>query len=349
MEIGQILEKKIQKIIPVEAEIKDQIEREFREACPEADELGGLIGLVANYGAMSNMRYPDKVKKAMMLMVGDHGVAKYQVSAFPQEVTLQMTKSYLRGDAPANVMARFGNLDVVITDVGMNFDVASYTGMNHRKIAWGTQDFTQGAAMTREEAIQSILIGVELTLEKIDAGYGLFVLSEMGIGNTTSSAAIAAAFCGLTPDEATGRGTGVGDDRLKIKKDVVAQGLAVNQIYSQDAVDVLSKVGGFEIGALAGVVLGAAIGRKPVIVDGYIATAAALIAYQLAPISREYMIGSHLSAEPAHGKMLEKLGLSPIINMGMRMGEGTGAALVAHILDGALEIYQSCHSAQEAG
>lgn len=347
MEIARALESQIKKIIPVDREIKNKIENQFRTSCPEANELGGLVGLVANYGAMSNTLKPDRVKKAMMLMVADHGVAKYQVSAFPQEVTLQMTKSYLRGVAPANVMARFGNLDVVITDMGMNFDVSAYEGMYHRKIAWGTRDFTQGAAMSREEAVQSILTGIELTQEKVDAGYGLFVLSEMGIGNTTSSAAIAASFCGLTPDEATGRGTGVGDDRLKIKKEVVAKGLKVNAIQPDDALDVLSKVGGFEIGALAGVVLGAAASRKPVIVDGYIATAAALIAYHLSPLSREYMIGSHLSAEPAHGKMLEKLNLPPIINMGMRMGEGTGAALVAHILDGALDVYHSCKYKRE--
>jgi len=332
---------KIRKIQPVDSRIKEKIEKEFREKCPEAKDLGGLVDLVANYGAMRGTEHPNPVKKAMMLMVGDHGVAKYNVSAFPQEVTLQMTKGYLKGIAPANVMARHGGMDVVITDVGMNFDMSGYTGMNYCKIAWGTEAFSEGPAMTREQAAEAIAVGIRLTEEKVDEGYGLFVLAEMGIGNTTSSAAIAAVMCSLTPVEATGRGTGVGDDRLAIKRNIVAKALEVNEIDSTDALDVLSKVGGFEIGALAGVVLGAALRKAPVLVDGYIATAAALIAHQLAPLCREYMIGSHLSAEPAHIKMLEKLSLPPILNMGMRMGEGTGAALVAHILDGALEVYQA--------
>lgn len=326
---------------PVDDKIREKIENNFRKYCPEAGELGGLVKLVANYGAMSGTSHPEVVKKAMMLMVGDHGVAKYNVSAYPQEVTLQMTRGYLRGVAPANVMARHGNMDVVVTDVGMNFDMSGYDGLYHRKIAWGTEVFTQGPAMTREQAVESILVGMELTEEKIREGYGLFVLAEMGIGNTTSSAAIASVICHLTPEEATGRGTGIGDDRLQIKKNIVAKALEVNSIDPNDALDVLSKVGGYEIGALAGVILGGALNKAPVLVDGYIATAAALIAYELAPTCRQYMIGSHLSAEPAHVKMLEKLNLPPLIDMGMRMGEGTGAALAAHILDGALAVYDA--------
>lgn len=337
---NQLLEK-VANIQPVDAEIKKEIERLFMEMCPEAKELGGLVGLVANYGAMSGTTKPKVAKKAMMLMVGDHGVAEYNVSAYPQEVTFQMTLNYLNGNAPANVMARHGKMDVVVADVGMNFDMLDYSGMHHCKIARGTAPFHLGPAMSREDAIESILTGIRLTEEKVDEGYGLFVLSEMGIGNTTSSAAIAASICNLNAEQATGRGAGIGDDRLKIKKDIVARGLEINEINADDALDVLAKVGGYEIGALAGVVLGAAMRRKPVLVDGYIATAAALIAYQYAPICRDYMIGSHLSAEPAHIKMLEKLDLPPIINMGMRMGEGTGAALVAHILDGALAVYQA--------
>ncbi len=337
----QELLEKIKAIKPVDQEIEKKIRENFYNSCPEAKELGGLVNLVAKYGAMRGTEIPEISKKAMMLMVGDHGVAKYNVSAYPQEVTYQMTRGYLKGIAPANAMARHAKMDVVITDVGMNFDMSAFEGMNHRKIDWGTKSFTQGPAMTREQAVESILIGMELTEEKVGEGYGLFVLAEMGIGNTTASAAIAAAFCGLTAEEATGRGTGVGDDRLQIKKNIVAKGLEVNRPNPADPLDVLSKVGGYEIGALAGVVLGAARKQVTVLVDGYIATAAALIASHLEPTCRDYMIGSHLSAEPAHAKMLEKLNLPPVINMGMRMGEGTGAALVAHILDGILKVYQA--------
>ena len=340
MELEKKLREKISEISPENQTIANQIEASFRAHCPEAENLGDLVSHLAAYGAMRGTANIEHPKKAEMLMVGDHGIAKYGVSAFPPSVTLHMTFSYLKEYAGANVFARHANMDVIVTDVGINYDMSAYQGLNHCKVAWGTEDFTKGPAMTREQAVRSILVGLELAEKMADQGYGLFALSEMGIANTTSSAAIAAAFCGLTPEEATGRGSGIGDNRLLVKRQVVAEGLEINKPDPTDSLDVLRKVGGYEIGALVGVILGGAIRNIPTIVDGYIATASALIAYHLAPVCRDYMIGSHLSAEPAHKAMLGKLSLRPLVDMGMRLGEGTGASLAAHIMDDVIAIYR---------
>ncbi len=306
-----------------------------------ADSLGELANMVAQLAAMTG-KEPQIVKKAMILATADHGVAVHGVSNFPQEVTVQMIQGYLRGTAGANVMANHADItynDLFVVDVGVKVDLPAHPRLINKKIAYGTADFTQGAAMSREDAVKSLKVGFEIANECIDQGYGMLVLSEMGIGNTTASAAIASVFTGLPPEKTVGRGTGIGDKRLGVKQRVVEKALQVNKPDSSDAIGVLAKVGGYELGALAGVVIAGAARRVPIFVDGVNATAAALLAYGIFPQTSSYMLGSHLSAEIAHPAMLKLMGIKPVLTANMRLGEGTGASLVMYMLDGAIEVF----------
>ncbi len=302
--------------------------------------LGKLEQMVVQLAGMVGSDLPDKLKTAMVLMCGDHGIAKYGVSAYPQEVTMQMINGYMRGTAGATVLARHAHADVYVCDVGTAFDLSAMEKVYAKKVAWGTQDFTQGAAMTRQQAEAAIRVGIEMADMCIDKGYNLLYTGEMGIGNTTSTAAIASAFLGLDPLLTVGRGSGINDERMKIKRQVVIDGLAKNQPKQGDAMDILCKVGGYDHAGLAGVIIGAARRRVPTMVDGVNATAAALLAYGLYPECRNYMLCSHLSSDISHKKMLELLQLSPIVDAGMRLGEGTGASLAIVVLQAALDVYK---------
>ncbi len=305
----------------------------------EHEKLGKLKDMAEAYAAMTGKALPEKIKTAMILMCGDHGIAKYGVSAYPQEVTLQMINGYMRETAGANVMARHAGADVFVVDVGTTFDLSHLAKVRQEKVAWGTEDFTQGPAMTREQAMQAIKVGMCIADECIDNGYNLLETAEMGIGNTTSTSAIVSAFMGLDPELTVGRGSGINDERMKIKRQVVIDGLAKNKPQLGDALDVLCKVGGYDHAGLAGVIIGGARRRVPTMVDGVNATAAALLAYGLYSECAKYMLCSHLSSDISHKKMLEILQLTPIVDAGMRLGEGTGANLAVVVLQGALDLY----------
>ncbi|MEN6567739.1 MAG: nicotinate-nucleotide--dimethylbenzimidazole phosphoribosyltransferase [Veillonellales bacterium] len=315
-----------------------KVQQQLNRLSP-AGGLGRLGDMAAQYAGITGEEPPSLPRKCLMLLSADHGVSELGVSAYPVETTVHMTKNYLVAKgAGANALANYCHADMTIVDMGIAGDVSQIPGLIHRKIAYGTQNFTRGPAMTRQQAIQALETGIQLVAEKARQGYRCFSLGEMGIGNTTSSAAIAAAFSGMEPKTATGRGTGISDGRLQIKIEAVRQGLTVNRPNPADGLDVLTKVGGFEIGGLAGVILGAAANRCLVIIDGFNATAAALIATALQPLSKHFIMGSHLSAEPAHRRMLRILDLEPYIDMGLRLGEGTGASLVMDLLDAAIKI-----------
>lgn len=301
--------------------------------------LGKLEEMVELYAAMTAKPLPEKIKTAMLLMCGDHGIAKYGVSAYPQEVTTQMINGYMRETAGANVMARHANADVIVVDVGTAFDLSHLPKVHQMKVAWGTEDFTQGPAMTRQQAEQALKAGMQMADACIDQGYNLLATAEMGIGNTTSTAAIVSAFLGLPPELTVGRGTGINDERMIIKRQVVSDGLAKNKPLQGDAMDILCKVGGYDHAGLAGMIIAGARRRVPTMVDGVNATAAALLAYGLYPACADYMLCSHLSAEISHKKMLDVLQLTPIVDAGMRLGEGTGASLAIVILQAAIDVY----------
>jgi nicotinate-nucleotide--dimethylbenzimidazole phosphoribosyltransferase len=316
-------------------------------------QLGGagrLGKMAALYAGVTGQVRPAAPRKCVILTCADHGVARHGISAYPVETTVHMTRNYLlsRG-AGANALANHAGADIVVVDMGVAADLSAVPGLRQRKVAWGTADFTQGPAMSRDQAVQALETGIEIVAEQIRQGYRCFGLGEMGIGNTTASAAIVAAFAGLTPEAATGRGTGISDSRLQVKIEVVRQALARNKPDPADGVDVLAKIGGFEIGGLAGVILGAAAHRCLVVTDGFNAGAAALIANALHPLAKLYCMGSHLSAEPAHARMLHLLGIEPYIDMGLRLGEATGAALGMTLLDAALKLLGEATALSGAG
>ena len=309
----------------------------------KSENLGLFEEITANISAMTG-KEPFIAKKAMILTAGDHGIAKYGVSNFPQEVTIQMIQGYLRGKAGANVLADHAGIkyeDLFVVDIGVAFDLEPHQKLINKKVAYGTDDFSIGPAMTRENAALSVKAGFDVAIDCINNGYEMIVLSEMGIGNTTSSAAIASVFTGLDPINTVGRGTGIGDKRLVVKRDVVTKALEVNKPDKNDAIDILSKVGGYELGGLAGVILAGASRRVPIFVDGINATAAALIAFGINKNTKNYMLPSHLSAEIAHKKMLEILELTPILTANMRLGEGTGASVVISLLDAVIDVYNN--------
>ena len=328
------------KIEPTSKDIKNDIYHKWDLMDKPQNSLGNIEKMVAKYGSMLGNELPDELKPAMLLMCGDHGIAKYGVSAYPPEVTIQMINGYMRGTAGANVMARHANTDLFVVDVGVNADLTNLKGVRNEKVAWGTEDFTKGPAMTKNQAIKAIQVGIKVADECIDKGYNLLVTAEMGIGNTTSTAAIASAMLNLEPELTVGRGTGINDERMQIKRRVVAEGLAVNSPIADDALDVLCKLGGYDHAGLAGMIIGGARRRVPTMIDGVNATAAALIAWKLYPECSEYMLCSHLSEEIAHKKMLSQLNLHPIVDAGMRLGEGTGASLAIVVLQTALGLYK---------
>lgn len=346
----KLLQETLKKIEPLDTAVMEKVQARLNNLTKPPGSLGRLEDMVRQYAGIAREERPTVPKKCMVLTSADHGVAKLGVSAYPIETTIHMTRNYLLAKgAGANALAKFCKADMVVVDMGVAGDLSDVPGILHRKIAWGTANFTEGPAMTRDQAVRALEIGIEVVDEKVREGYRCFSLGEMGIGNTTASAAIVAAFAGLSPERATGRGTGISDNRLQVKIDAVRQALAVNKPDIRDGIDVLAKVGGFEIGGLAGVILGAAANRCMVVIDGFNASAAGLIANALAPASKQYMLASHLSAEQAHTKMLELLGLEAYIDMGLRLGEATGASLAMDLLDVSIKMLNEMATFAEAG
>ncbi|NLL18144.1 MAG: nicotinate-nucleotide--dimethylbenzimidazole phosphoribosyltransferase [Clostridia bacterium] len=311
--------------------------------------LGALEEAVVKLAGIYREPIPSPGEKVVMVMAGDHGVVAEGVSAFPQEVTPQMVMGFLNGQAGINVLSRHAGAKVVITDVGMASPPIEHPGLNNCRVKNGTDNMAQGPAMSREEAAQAIEVGIRLVQEQIDQGARMVATGDMGIGNTTPSTAILAAISGIPVEEITGRGTGLDDRGLKLKQEVIKKALALNKPDPQDGLDVLAKVGGLEIGALAGVVLGAAARRIPVVIDGLISGAAALIAKTIAPQSVDYMLPSHLSQEPGHKLVLQQLGLKPLLHLDMRLGEGTGAAIAFMVFDAAMKCHAQMPTFAEAG
>jgi nicotinate-nucleotide--dimethylbenzimidazole phosphoribosyltransferase len=285
----------------------------------------------------------------VIVMVGDHGVTAEGVSAYPSAVTAQMVGNFLRGGAAVNVLARRANARLVVVDVGVAADLPPHPDLLARKIAPGTANIARGPAMTRDDAERAVAIGIEVVQAEIDRGLDIVVTGEMGIGNSTAAAAIVAAVTGMPVEHATGRGAGVTGGGWARKVVAVERALRTNEPRSSDALDVLAKLGGYEIGGLAGVVLGAAARRVPVVLDGFIAGAAALIAVGLVPAARAYLAAGHRSAEPGHRAVLDTLELEPLLDLKMRLGEGTGALLALDLLDAAVQLMDEMATFDEAG
>jgi nicotinate-nucleotide--dimethylbenzimidazole phosphoribosyltransferase len=311
--------------------------------------LGRLESLSIQIAGITGADRPSVARKAVIVMAGDHGVTAEGVSAYPSAVTPQMVLNFARGGAAINVLARLVGARVVVVDVGVASDIADQSGVLKRKIVAGTANMTLGPAMTRPQAEAAVQVGLDVVAAEVERGLDLVATGDMGIGNTTASAAIVAAMTGLPPATVTGRGTGVDDVGLARKVAVIERALAVNQPDPHDALDVLSKVGGFEIGGLAGVMMGAAARRVPVMVDGFISGAAAMIAVGLRPEIQPYLIAAHQSVEIGHRLALDHLRLRPLLDLDLRLGEGTGAALAFNLVEAAVRILNEMATFAEAG
>jgi nicotinate-nucleotide--dimethylbenzimidazole phosphoribosyltransferase len=311
--------------------------------------LGRLEALSIQLAGISGQAQPRVDRKAVIVLAGDHGIVEEGTSAYPSEVTAQMVLNFLGGGAAINVLARQAGARVVIADVGVAADLPEHPDLLRHKIAPGTANFVQRPAMTREQAARAVEIGIEIVNGEVAQRLDLVATGEMGIGNTTPASAITAVYTGKPVTLVTGRGTGVDDEGLARKVDAIERALALHQPDPADALGVLSAVGGFEIGAIAGVCLGAAAHQVPVIVDGFISAAGALIASALCPAVKPYLIASHLSVERGHAALWQALGLRPLLEMDLRLGEGTGAVLAMHLVEAACRILSEMATFDDAG
>lgn len=311
--------------------------------------LGRLERIAAHVARVQDTDRPEVAKKAVLLMAGDHGVVAQGVSPYPQAVTVQMVANFAAGGAAINQIAESVGADVAVCDVGVAGDTTGIPDVVHAKVAEGTADMSTGPAMTREACAQAVLVGVRLAREAADSGVKLIATGDMGIGNTTAAAALTAAFTHAAPSEVVGRGTGLDDEGVARKAAVIERALAHNTVSELDPFGILAAVGGLEIAALAGVVIGAAESGVCVVSDGFISGAAALSAIRMCPDARDYLLPSHLSAEPGHAVVLRALELEPIFEFDMRLGEGTGAALAMGVVDAACRVLAGMATFAEAG
>ncbi len=347
--MSKLLTDTINQIKPLNKQAKEKAqERQDRLTRPQGS-LGRLEELSIQLAGIQGKSIPQIKHKAIIVMAGDHGVVAEKVGNWPQEVTAQMVLNFLSGGAGINVISRQAGVRITVVDMGVATKLDPNPQLLSRKVAPGTKNIVLGPAMTNEQAIQAIETGIKLVSDEMAKGLDIIGTGDMGIGNTTPSSTICAVMTGRPVAEVTGRGTGINDEQLAHKVEVINRALAVNRPDPKQPLEVLAKVGGFEIGGLAGVMLGAAANHIPVVIDGFISGAAALIATGLAPGLREYLIAAHVSAEAGHRLLLKYLGLKPLLDLEMRLGEGTGAALAIFLSETAARILAEMATFGEAG
>ncbi len=323
--------------------------RRQRELIKPAGSLGRLEEIAVQIAGMTGVDRPRAERKVAIVFAADHGVAAEGVSAYPSAVTAQMVRSFVSGSAAVSVLARNFDAEVIVVDVGVAAPLPADLPIEDRKVRCGTASFVDGPAMTRAEAVVAMRHGMEVVENRLAAGFDLLALGEMGIGNTTAASAVTAALLGLDPELVAGRGSGLDAAGLARKIAVIRHGLEVNQPDPADPIGLLAAVGGLEIAALAGAMLRAAAARVPVILDGFITGSAALAAARIAPSLAPYLIAAHRSPEPGHGRILAALGLRPLFDLEMRLGEASGALLGLSIVDAALTLHDQMGTFAEAG
>ncbi len=346
-----LLEKTIQQITArdkiAEAEARDRLDKLTMPHWA----LGRLMDLAVGLAGMTGTKKPTVSRKSVVVMVADHGVANEGVSLYPPEVTMQMVLNFVNGGAGINALAKLNGARVHVVDMGVNGDLSQLMNTDSIDVVHignGTRNIADGPAMSHEQAIESVESGIRIAID-LGQETDLFGTGDMGIGNTTPSSAIVSTMTGEEPDLVTGRGTGIDDKQFQGKVETIKKALRVNKVDPSDAMDVLAKVGGFEIGGIAGLILGAASLHKPVVIDGFISTAGALIAYGLCPLSAEYIVAAHKSVEKGHTAALTKLGKRPLLDLNLRLGEGTGAALAMNIVEAAVRVLTEVATFDEAG
>jgi nicotinate-nucleotide--dimethylbenzimidazole phosphoribosyltransferase len=344
-----LLEKTLERIRPLDRSFEVDAQQRLDALTKPQGSLGKLEDLARRVAVIQGKVPPRLGRKLLFVFAADHGITSEGVSAYPKDVTAQMTYNFLRGGAAINVLARHYGVEVQVIDVGVDYEFANPAGLRNCKVRRGTDNFSRGAAMSRPEAVQSIETGIRL-VEQI-ALENLFIVGagEMGIGNTSSAAAMLCALTGAAPRDVVGRGTGIDDSTWRRKVAAIERGLDVNQPDPKDPLDALTKVGGLEIGAMTGVILGAAAFHIPMVLDGFISGAAALVAQRLCPHVHDVLFASHLSTETGHGVLLEALKLPPVLNLEMRLGEGTGACILMGLIEAAAKLLGEMATFDSAG
>lgn len=341
----------IQGISHVNGKAMEEAQKRLDNLTKPKESLGKLEEFAARVAGITGNLKPPLNNKAIFTMAGDHGVAREGVSLFPQEVTGQMIYNFLNGGAGVNVLARHAGARVIVVDMGSAAKIK--TGSKDfidKKIALGTKNMAVGPAMTKEETIRSIEAGIEVFEEEAARGrIDIVGLGEMGIANTTAASAITSCITGAKAEEVIGRGTGISDTQLENKIGVIKKAIKINAPNPKDPLDVLQKVGGFEIGGLAGLILAAAAEKIPVVIDGFITASAALIAAEISPLSKEYLFASHNSVERGHAIALKWMGIEPMFDLKMRLGEGTGACLGISMIEAGVKIMQEMATFDGAG
>jgi nicotinate-nucleotide--dimethylbenzimidazole phosphoribosyltransferase len=349
-------------IVPVDDEAAHRMQQCLDGKTKPRGSLGVLEDLARQIASIYGTESPSLPRKAVVVMAADHGVAEEGVSAYPAEVTAQMVRNFAAGGAAINVLARQAEARILVVDMGVanrrrqppgcgTHPAADAAGspLRDSRLGPGTANFTRGTAMSKETAIRGLEIGIDIAAELATDGIGLIGVGDMGIANTTSASALTAVLCGQAVERVTGRGTGIDDAARQRKIQAIERALAVNRPDPADALDTLAKIGGFEIAGLAGVLLGAAARRIPVLLDGFITGAASLIAVRLCPAVRGYLIASHRSVEPGHQAILRELNLRPLLDLEMRLGEGTGAVLAMYLVEASLRIAREMATFTAAG
>jgi len=344
----QKLKETINKIERLDFSLMKETQKRLDNLTKPKGSLGRLEEIAMQIVGITKKRNPSLKNKVIFVMAADHGVTEEGVSAYPKEVTSQMVYNFINGGAGINVLAKHVGAKVIVVDMGIDCKLQiSSPNFKDKKINYGTKNMTKGPAMSKDEAVRAIEAGIEVLEDEVSKGIDIVATGDMGIGNTTSSSAIASCLAGKSVKDLVGRGTGINDEVFLRKREVIEKAIKLNQPTS-DPIDVLSKVGGFEIGGLVGIILSSASKRIPVVIDGFISGAAALIAFSLKREVKDFLIAGHCSAEKGHKLMLEYLGLKPLLNLDMRLGEGTGAALGMSIVEASIKILTQMATFEDA-
>jgi nicotinate-nucleotide--dimethylbenzimidazole phosphoribosyltransferase len=344
-----LLEKTLASIRPLDRSFEAEAQQRLDSLTKPQGSLGKVEELARRVAVIQGKVPPRLGRKLLFVFAGDHGIVEEGVSAYPKTVTAQMTYNFLRGGAAINVLARHYGVDVEVIDVGVDDEFSNSPGLRNCKVRKGTDNFSRGPAMSRPQAVQSIEIGIGLVEEATAENLFLLGAGEMGIGNTSSAAAILCALTDAQPQKVVGKGTGIDDATWERKVAAVQRGLELNRPNPKDPVDVLAKVGGLEIGAMIGVILGAAAFHIPMVLDGFISGAAALLAQRLSPHVHDFLFASHLSTETGHALLLQALELTPVLDLAMRLGEGTGACMLMGLMEAAAKILGEMATFESAG
>jgi nicotinate-nucleotide--dimethylbenzimidazole phosphoribosyltransferase len=333
------LQQLLNRIKPVDRSLSVAAQAHLDDLTKPQGSLGRLEEIALKYVLATGSLRPVLTKKKICCFAADHGVAAEGVSAFPAEVTPQMVYNMLNGGAAINVLTRHAGVDLEVVDMGVNHDFPDAAGLVKRKVKPGSQNMAIGSAMNEDDALQAVLSGAELAVEAYEAGYHLLGTGEMGIANTTPATALYSVLLDIPVENITGRGTGIDDERLQHKIGVIRRAIEVNAPQCTTPFGTLAALGGYEIAGIVGFILGAAACKVPVVVDGFISSSAAVAALKLSPAVDDYLFFSHLSNEQGHRTVMQKLGARPILDLDLRLGEGTGAALSMQVIEGAVKIY----------